>query len=74
MHQINLLKTKKKNKLSGKLVPVAKDITWELIGDQRLLSPKWVYAVFNALFTKDPHFVSVFDGYMQERPQFLAEV
>ena len=74
VHQINLLKTKRKNKLADKLLSDAKDLMWELNDDQLLLTPKSVYAIFNALFTKDPHYTSVLDNYIQERPQFMAEV
>ena len=74
IHQINLLKTKRKNKLADKILSDGKNLMWELIDDQILLTPKSVYAVFNALFTKDTHYTSIFDNYMQERPRVLAEV
>ena len=51
---INLLKSKRKNKSSDELSSDEKDLTWELIDDQTLLTPKSVYEVF-CIVARDPH-------------------
>ena len=74
VHQINLLKTRQKIKLSEELKSAAKNLLWELIDDQLLLTQKSVYAIFNVLLTEDLHLMSIFSSCSQQRLQLLVEM
>ena len=72
-HQVIVLKSRKKNKLAKRLRKNSKSLIDLLVEDALLLTPKSLHATFNALLTKDPHYINILDLYQQERPQILSE-
>ena len=72
-HQINLLKSRRKEKLAQKLESDAKALICLLVEDQLLLTPRAVHATFNTLFTRDQHCTDILNLYKQQRETILSE-